>query len=70
MIMFRMPMIWVEPKKEGPIIPLDSPCPACGHRDCELAYDAALRIIKRRCKTCGCVVDQQPIAPDYFKKKS
>jgi hypothetical protein len=55
--------------RKGPIIPLDSPCPACGHRDCELAYQADTKKVNRRCKTCGCIVTQPPVAPDLFKDK-
>lgn len=52
----------------GPHIPLDSPCPACGHRSCTLKYEPIIRKLKRTCNVCGCVVEQDPIAPDLFKK--
>lgn len=57
------------PKPKGPHIRLDTPCPACGNQDCELAYDAEKRHVKRRCKVCGCVVEQPPVAPHLFEKK-
>ncbi len=64
------------PKKiKGPHIPLDSPCPACGHRDCKVDFlpagllkDHPTAKVKRTCQVCGCVVEQDPIAPDLFKK--
>ena len=55
-------------KPVGPLIPVNSPCPACGHRDCELAYQPDTKVVRRRCKTCGCVVEQPPVAPHLFEK--
>jgi len=54
-------------KPAGPIIPLNSPCPACGNLGCKLAYDPKEKKVGRTCITCGCTLTQPVVAPDLFK---
>jgi hypothetical protein len=56
------------PETRPPHISLESFCPACGNPGCKLKYDPATKKVNRTCDTCGCVVQQDPIAPDLFKK--
>lgn len=62
----RLRIVW-----EGKFgrIDLDSPCPACGHRGCELAFNKETKKVMRACKTCGCVITQPPVLPSLFEDK-
>lgn len=58
-----------------PIIPLTTPCPGCGHRECTLKFFTPTQKpedsrIERTCQVCGCKVTQGPVAgAEWFKKK-
>jgi hypothetical protein len=60
---------WLAAKQKRPLIRLDSPCPACGHPGCKVAYDPAAKMVNRTCDTCGCTVRQLPVAPHLFEQK-
>jgi hypothetical protein len=53
-------------KEPPPQISVEAICPACGNSGCDLNYDAQQKRVARKCKTCGCIVTQPPIAPDLF----
>lgn len=61
--LFRFP----DPPAQYAPIPLDSPCPACGHRGCKLIFNPAEKKVERHCNTCGCIARQEPVAPELFK---
>ena len=62
-------IVWSN-RPRGPIIPLDSACPACGNFGCTLKFDGEKKKVARICRHCGCSVTQPPVMSELFEKKT
>lgn len=67
--LIRIGRLRIEWEPKFGMIRLDSPCPACGHRGCELGWNKDTKKVIRACKTCGCPITQPPILPSLFEEK-